>query len=319
VRKGGNRVRVTAQLIDASSGTHVWAERYERDLSDIFAVQDEMAASVAGVIEPALAEAEQQRALRKPPERMDAWEAYQRGLWHFNKYGAEENRTALTFFRRAIELDPQFAPGHHGYALALQWDTWHYSSRPFSEVQGVPLEEAQIAVSLDDKDAMAHAVLAHMRLWGSEWEAAIAQAQTAFALNPNSAFVISMLGCVLGFGGYREEALVRLQQAIRASPHDPLIWLWTMWTAMMQFYSRKFDAATKTLQELIRLRPGFIQGQVILASSLAHSGRIEEAREVLKRARAKARDTRYEKKPPWTRPEDYALRLEGIRLAELSE
>ena len=98
VRKGGNRVRVTAQLIDATSGAHVWAERYDRDLSDIFAVQDEITASVAGVIEPTLADAEQQRVLRKPPERLDAWEAYQRGLWHFNKYGPEENQTAQTFF-----------------------------------------------------------------------------------------------------------------------------------------------------------------------------------------------------------------------------
>ena len=97
VRKGGNRVRVTAQLIDAASGAHIWAERYDRDLSDIFAVQDEITASVAGVIEPALAEAEQQRVLRKPPERLDAWEAYQRGLWHFNRYrtGGEQNRVSL--------------------------------------------------------------------------------------------------------------------------------------------------------------------------------------------------------------------------------
>jgi adenylate cyclase len=318
VRKSGNRVRVTAQLIDASSGAHVWAERYDRDLSDIFAVQDEITATVAGVIEPALAEAEQQRALRKPPERLDAWEAYQRGVWHFNKYGPEENQTALTFFRRAIELDPKFAPGHHGYALALQWDIWHYSSRPFSEVQQVPLEEALIAISLDDKDATAHAVLAHMRMWGSEWETAIAEARTAFALNPSSAFVISMLGCVLGFGGYREEALARLQQAIRASPHDPLIWLWTLWMGMMQFYSRQFDAAIQTLQQVARLRPSFAQAQVMIAASLAYLGRLDEAREHLKRARSQVLDPRY-LRSPWTRPEDQAVRVEGIRLAESAE
>jgi tetratricopeptide (TPR) repeat protein len=125
----------------------------------------------------------------------------------------------LAFFRQAIALDPHFAPGHYGYALALQWDIWHFSSRPFVEVQEIARGEAQIALSLDDKDATAHAVLAHMMMWGSEWEAAIAQMRTAIALNPNSAFVISMLGCVLGFGGFREEALERLQQALRASPH----------------------------------------------------------------------------------------------------
>jgi adenylate cyclase len=312
VRKGGNRVRVTAQLIDAASGAHVWAERYDRDLSDIFAVQDEITASVAGVIEPALAEAEQQRVLRKPPERLDAWEAYQRGLWHFNKYGPEENQTAQTFFRRAIALDPNFAPGHYGYALALQWEIWHFSTRPFSEVQGIPLEEARIAVSLDDKDATAHAVLAHMRMWGGEWEAAIAEARAALALNPNSSFVISMLGCVLGFGGYREEALDRLRQALRASPHDPLTWLWTLWTGVLQFYSRKFDAAVETLHQVVRLRPGYAQAQVLMAASLAHLGRLDEARDLL--SRAQVRDPRYQQMP-WTRPEDNALRIEGVRLA----
>jgi adenylate cyclase len=315
VRRGGNRVRVTAQLIDPTSGAHIWAERYDRDLNDIFAVQDEITASVAGVIEPALAEAEQQRALRKLPERLDAWEAYQRGVWHFNKYGPEENQTAQTFFRRAIALDPKFAPGHHGYALALQWDIWHYSSRPFSEVQGVPREEARIAVALDDKDAMAHAVLAHITMWGGEWEAAIAEARTALVLNPNSAFVISMLGCVLGFGGYREEALARLQQAMRASPHDPLTWLWTLWSSVMHFYSRQFDAALQKQQQVVRLRPGFIPIQISMATSLAHLGRLDEARELFERASAQgAQDPRYQS-APWVRPEDNALRIEGVRLA----
>jgi adenylate cyclase len=101
VRKGGNQMRITAQLIDATSGAHVWADRYDRDVSDIFAVQDEITASVAAIIEPALADAVQQRVLRKPPDSLDAWEAYQRGLWHFNKYSPEENKTAL-----GLELVP---------------------------------------------------------------------------------------------------------------------------------------------------------------------------------------------------------------------
>ena len=318
VRKGGNRMRITAQLIDATSGAHVWADRYDRDPSDIFAVQDEITASVAGIIEPALADAEQQRVLRKPPDSLDAWEAYQRGLWHFNRYSPEENKTALNFFRQAIALDPNFAPGHYGYALALQWEIWHFSTRPFSEVQGPARAEAQIAVSLDDKDAMAHAILAHMMMWNSEWEAAIAEARTAIALNPNSAFVISMLGCVLGYGGYREESLTRLQQAMRASPHDPLTWLWTIWKGAIQLLSRDFDAAIQTFQQVLRLRPGFNHAQVSFAICHAHLGRIDEARQALKRARQQFQDPRYQS-APWLRPEDKALRLEGIRLAEMPE
>ena len=318
VRKGGNRMRITAQLIDATSGAHVWADRYDRDPSDIFAVQDEITASVAGIIEPALADAEQQRVLRKPPDSLDAWEAYQRGLWHFNRYSPEENKTALNFFRQAIALDPNFAPGHYGYALALQWEIWHFSTRPFSEVQGLARAEAQIAVSLDDKDAMAHAILAHMMMWNGEWEAAIAEARTAIALNPNSAFVISMLGCVLGYGGYREESLTRLQQAMRASPHDPLTWLWTIWKGAIQLLSRDFDAAIQTFQQVLRLRPGFNHAQVSFAICHAHLGRIDEARQALKRARQQFQDPRYQS-APWLRPEDNALRLEGIRLAEMPE
>jgi adenylate cyclase len=316
VRKGGSRIRITGQLIDALTGAHLWAERYDRDLSDIFAVQDEIAASVTGVIEPALAAAEQQRVLRKAPERLDAWEAYQRGLWHFHRYRPEENKTAMAFFSQAIALDPNFAPGHYGCALALQWDIWHFSTHPFMDVQGRAREEAHIAVSLDDNDATAHAVLAHMMMWGSEWEAAIAEARTAVALNPNSAFVISMLGCVLGFGGHREEALDRLQQAMRASPHDPLIWLWSLWRGALQFFSRDFVAALQTLRQVIRLRPGYAPAYEYLAASLAHLGRLDEARETLSiPTRSLEQRQRWEQRPPWMRPEDYALRVEGVRLA----
>jgi adenylate cyclase len=281
-------------------------------------VQDEITASVAGVIEPALAEAEQQRVLRKPPDRLDAREAYQRGLWHFHKYDKQDNDAALAFFRQAIALDAKFAPGHYGYALALQWDIWHFSTRDFTEVQGTPRAEALIAVSLDDKDAVAHAVLAHMRMWGSEWEAAIAEARTGFALNQNSAFVISMLGCVLCFGGYREEALARLEQAMRVSPHDPLMWLWQLWRSMTQFFGRDFAASLDTLHEVVRLRPAFSPAHQLIAVSLAHLGRLPEARAALNRASAglRGQDQRItQQRPPWIRPEDYALRVEGLRLA----
>ena len=123
-----------------------------------------------------------------------------------------------------------------------------------------------------------------MRMWGSEWEAAISEARTALALNPNSAFVISMLGCVLGFGGYHDEALDRLRQAMRASPHDPLTWLWTRWRGVIQFYSRKFDAALETFSELVRLRPEYGPNHGYIAGSLAFLGRLDEARAVLERA-----------------------------------
>jgi len=316
VRRSGDRVRVNAQLIDAESGAHVWADRYDRDHSDIFVVQDEITASVAGVIEPALAEAEQRRVLRKPPERLDAWEAYQRGMWHFHKYSAEESQIAQAFFRRAIAIDPRFAPGHYGYALALQWDIWFFSGRPLSDVQGLPREEARLAVMLDDRDAMAHAVLAHILMWGSEWAAAIAEARIAFALNPNSAFIISMLGCVLCFGGHSEEALEHLHQAIRASPHDPMRWLWTMWIGGAHWNLRDFAAALEMNQEVVRQRPGSSQIHFLIASALALLRRPHEARAAFDRAAAQFPDEipRLSDRWPWLRPVDWEIRLSGLRL-----
>jgi adenylate cyclase len=317
VRKAGNRVRITAQLINALSGAHVWADRYDRDLIDIFAIQDEITASVAGVIEPALAEAEQQRVLRKPPERLDAWEAYQRGLWHLYKYGAEDNKIAQTFFRQAIALDPRFAPGHYGYSLALFWDIWLYSTRATSDADETMLEEARIAVSLDDKDAMGHAVLAFVRGWFGEWQSAIAEARASLALNPNSAFAMGILGRMLYGGGYHDEAVDQLRRALRASPHDPLTWHWTSFLGTCQFNTRDFAAALETLREVIRVRPGHFLAHHHIPACLAYLGRLEEAREALDRVQAEFPEQlqRMQQRPPYRRPEDWELLMKGLRLA----
>ena len=154
-------------------------------------------------------------------------------------------------------------------------------------------------------------------MWGSEWEAAIAEARIAVALNPNSAFVISMLGCVLGFGGYREEALERLRQAMRASPHDPLIWLWLIWRAVLLFISRDFIAALQTLRQVIRLRPSYGALYEYIAASHAYLGQLDEARDALDRIPAQSPEQlqRWQQRLPWLRPEDYALRVEGVRRA----
>jgi adenylate cyclase len=119
LRKAGNRIRVTAQLVEAETGKHVWAERYDRDLTDIFAVQDEITEAATIAIAPAIADAELHRALRKPPESLDAWGAYQRGLWHLSKASAEDNALAEKFFQRAIDLDPMFVGGCTGLSDAL--------------------------------------------------------------------------------------------------------------------------------------------------------------------------------------------------------
>ncbi|MGH7153746.1 MAG: hypothetical protein ACREF3_07430, partial [Acetobacteraceae bacterium] len=304
-------------LIDAISGAHVWAERYDRAIGDIFATQDEITASVVSVIQPALAEAEQQRVARKPPDRLDAWEAYQRGLLHFYKYRPEDNQIAQEFFRQAIALDPNFAPGHYGNALARCWDYWLYSTGSFADLQGPMLAEARLAVSLDSKDDMAHAVLALMMGGVGEWEVGITEARVAAALNPNSAFVIGALGMVLGTGGYHEEAISQLRLAIRASPHDPLIWWWLNGIADFQLFSQQFGAALETYRQVIRRRPQFYLAHLWVPAVLAHLGRSDGARAALERVRAQFPELieRRRQRPPWQRPQDWAIKMEGLRLA----
>jgi adenylate cyclase len=118
LRKVGNRIRVTARLVEAETGKHVWAERYDRDLADIFAIQDEIADAVTTAAAPAIDQAERQRAMRKPPESLDAWAAYHRGLWHLSKISSPDNALAEEFFQRAIDLDPNFSRGYSGLAVA---------------------------------------------------------------------------------------------------------------------------------------------------------------------------------------------------------
>ncbi|MGY4436367.1 adenylate cyclase [Bradyrhizobium sp. F1.13.1] len=147
LRKSGNRVRVTAQLVEAETGNHVWAERYDRDIADIFSVQDDIAQSTTIAIAPVIAGAEQQRAMRKPPASLDAWGAYQRGMWHLGKASTEDDALAGEFFQRAIDLDPMFASGYIGLSTVL------------SRSKGTQVEEEELArraVALDRGNADAH-------------------------------------------------------------------------------------------------------------------------------------------------------------------
>jgi adenylate cyclase len=317
VRKSGGRIRITAQLIDALTGAHLWADRYDRDLADIFAVQDEITSSVAAIIEPALAEAERQRVLRKPPGSLDVWETYQRGLWHFYKYDADENRVAQILFRRAIELDPNFAAGHHGLAFAQHLDSWLYLTPSWTEVARSGLEEARTAVLLDEKDSMAHAVLSFMQERCGDWESAIAEGRAAVSLNPNSVWSMVAMGHALGWGGYQKEGIEYLRRALRASPHDPLTWLCTFWIGIFSYLSREYAASVESMNKVIQVRPGFAQRW--RAAALGQLGRMAEAKEALELSISIMSPEIFGRlacqRPPWTRPEDYDHYIEGLRKA----
>ena len=224
VRKAGNRVRITAQLVAAESGNHLWAERYDRDLDDIFAVQDEVTHAIVTAIEPTLGSAERGRAHRKPTESLDAWESYQRGLWHSYRYSAADNTEAQSFFRRAIELDPNFAPAHAGLAHAIYLSFFLGFRTDRAPALGEARAAAQRAVTLDGDDALAHAIAGRVHTMLGERDAAISACETALALNPNLAMARLVLGNSLGIIGRYEESIVELDEAIRLSPRDPMLW-----------------------------------------------------------------------------------------------
>jgi TolB-like protein/DNA-binding winged helix-turn-helix (wHTH) protein len=152
VRKAGNRIRVTAQLVEAETGIHVWAERYDRDLADVFALQDEVTQAVAIAIAPAIAEAERKRAMRRPPGSIDAWAAYQRGLWHFSKSTVEDNALAEKFFQQAIDVDPTFAGSYTGLAFAHKRMAGVFGRRSLPETE--KLMEALVRQALHSTPTM---------------------------------------------------------------------------------------------------------------------------------------------------------------------
>jgi adenylate cyclase len=187
VRRAGGRIRVNAQLIDADTGNHIWAERYDRALQDVFAVQDEIAEALTTAINPAVAEAELWRALRKPPENLGAWEAYQRGLWHVGKATATDNEHAREFFHRAVELDPTFASPHAMLAYFYGWGFASADVLPVRDINEVAEAEAQQALDLDPDDATADAVMSWIAMCNADYRAAIEQADQAISGYPSDA------------------------------------------------------------------------------------------------------------------------------------
>jgi adenylate cyclase len=217
LRKSGNRIRVTAQLVEAETGKHVWAERYDRDLTDIFAVQDEITDAVTIAVAPAIGAAEQQRVMRRPPDSLDAWGAYQRGLWHFNNVSAEENALAQKFFQKAVDLDPSFAGGWKGLC-AVQSNEADYEGRGLPEALRSAEELARRAVALDGTDAEARSLLSTALRRRGDYEGGFAEAERALKISPNLAGAHYARGASLISAGRWKEGVVAVERNIRLDP-----------------------------------------------------------------------------------------------------
>jgi adenylate cyclase len=319
VRRGGNRVRVTAQLIDAETGNHVWAERYDRDLADVFAVQDEITEAVVIAIVPTVAETERQRAIRMPPESLSAWEAYQRALWHLAHMHPAEHEQAKRFLRHAIDLDPTFAAAYSGLGFAIRMDAPLYQTRSLDEAMHEGLALAQRAISLDPTDAMGHSGVAIALTLTGDYQGALAEARQALTISPNLAVAHAALGVTLLYSGRPREGVDALREALRHDPYDPLRYIRGAQIALGHYFLREYDIAARLARETIRsnLNP-YVLPHLSLVAALGQLNRIGEAREALQKAIAispKSFDMHVRNRTPWMRLEDHEHMLEGVRKA----
>ena len=318
VRKAGNRVRVAAQLVEADTGIHDWAEHYDGDPTDIFAVQDEITQAVTIAVAPAVADAEQRRAIRRPPESLDAWAAYQRGLWHFSKGTANDNALAQKFFQQAIDLDPGFAGGYTGLAYAHRRAAGIFGTESLAEAEDLAEALARRAVALDANDAEARTCFANLLMRRGDFAGALAEIERALALSPNLADAHGTLGSVLTRSGHPKEGRAELEKCIRLDPRNPNNNLQLLVITISHYLSREYDAAVEAAKRGIRAYPDHSNQYRWLAAALGQTGRIEEAKEVLAKAIAMAPaafDMFVRRRVPWHRPEDHAHMLEGLRKA----
>ena len=330
VRKSADRVRITAQLIDASTGAHLWADRFDGSLEDIFELQDQVTASVVGAIAPRLEQAEVERAKRKPTESLDAYDYFLRGIASLHSWTKESNDEALRLFSKAIELDSDFASA---YGMASWCYVRRKGSRWIIDRAQETAETARLArraAELGWDDAVALA-------WGGfalayvvhDVEVAAALIDRALQLNPNLAEAWHFSGWVKIYLGEPEVAIEHLAHAMRLSPLDPLTFVAQMAIAFAHFFAGRYDDASLWAEKALALSPPRLREKavyhpalLIAAASNALAGRLEEARNAAARSRQlnpTPHISNLKNQIPLRRPEDLARYTEGLRKAGLTD
>jgi len=276
VRKSGNRVRVTGQLIDAATSRHVWAERYDRDLEDIFALQDEISDRIAAIIMPVTEKEERQRIVTRPPSELAAWEYAVRGYAYIYEGTPETNDKAREMFRRAIDLDPHYARAHTGLAYTYVKD-YRYFGIQTEERLKLSFESARRAVALDESDSEARTMLARAYLMSEQFDEAIRESRRGVELNPHHAFSNNVRGAVLAHAGQFSEAIPWIERALQLNPLDPQNHLFLTHLALAHLGAGNYPKAIELAHDAIRRKPGFIEPHVLLAAALGYQDRSEEA------------------------------------------
>ena len=282
VRTAGQRIRITAQLIDAEN-THVWAEKYDRELNDIFAVQDEITENIVAALEPHIYAREGYRAAARPPESIGAWGRVVRAIDLVNRFSRKENAKAQRLLRRAIEADPDYARAHATLSWAIWWATlYHYAEdRPAGFAQST--RHAEAALRLDQSEPWAHMMVGLNLSTSGQHPRAVAEMQTALQLNPSFALGHTTYGWALLRAGQFEEAVAETAKAMRMSPMDSFAGLYTTTHGLALLGMRRFAEALPHLRASVAAGAEFAGHYNVLISCCGHLGLKEEAAEVLAR------------------------------------
>ena len=280
VRKSGNRVRVTGQLIDATAGAHLWAERFDSSLDDIFDLHDELATSVVGAIAPQLERAEIQRAKHKPTEKLDAYDYYLRGMASFHRGDSEGMTEALPLFYQAIEHDPDFASGYAMAAACIFWSKFNgwVADRSQAMAEGARLTRRAIELGKDDAVALARGGHGVANFVG-DVDSGIALIDKALLLNPNLAAAWFLGGFVKIMQGEPDNAIERIGYAMRLSPLDSEMYRMQGGTALAHLFAGRYDEAARWAEKALRDLPSFLIIVCVMAASHALAGRMDEARQ----------------------------------------
>jgi TolB-like protein/cytochrome c-type biogenesis protein CcmH/NrfG len=276
VRKEGGRVRITAQLNDVATGAHLWAERYDREIADVFAVQDEITENIVAAIEPKLYAAESFRAQRKPPDSMDAWDLVMRALSHYWRVTRQDSVVAQALLEKAIAIDPTY-----GQALGLLATSYMFTAHMgwLDLAAAVPLAEraALDAIRADSEDPWAHNALGHVHLFARRFEDSLAEFETALRLNPNFALAQGYYGLSLSYSGRWREADDAARRALRLSPRDPYSPVYLGIAAYAQFLGGDYEEAMRLCRESLRQRSDFVGAHRVLVAAAGMASEREVA------------------------------------------
>jgi adenylate cyclase len=286
VRKAGSRLRITAQLIDAQTGHHVWAERFDRQLEDVFDIQDEITNRIAATIVPELEHFEHRRSTAKRTEDLDAWDYYLRGMETFHDETCDGTASSIRMFQAAVDLDPNYCDAWARLGWAYGRSVMLKCGDDPDATLRLGFEASRKAVALDYSSAEAHMGLGECHIWAEETDVGLEEAQIALELNPSFAIAAMSVGNRLDLVGRAERGIAEMERSLKLNPRDPNRWRYMAYLSRAYIGLKEYQRAADWARQAARLRPDLPEALFRCAVCVAHLDEVEEAKALLERCRA---------------------------------